>query len=119
MIPFSLRPSLIAPALLATLVLALTACKEDSGIKVTRFSFVGVQAVTEAQLRSVLATAPSSKLPFGPKQYFSRDQFEADLKRIQAFYLDRGFPDAKVTSYDTQLSKDQSSVAITVTISEG
>jgi len=118
-IPSSLRPSLIAPALLATLVLALTACKEDSGIKVTRFSFVGVQAVTEAQLRSVLATAPSSKLPFGPKQYFSRDQFEADLKRIQAFYLDRGFPDAKVTSYDTQLSKDQSSVAITVTISEG
>ena len=104
---------------LATLVLALTACKEDSGIKVTRFSFVGVQGGHRGQLRSVLATSPSSKLPFGEKQYFSRDQFEADLKRIEAFYRDRGFPDAKVTSYDTQLNKDQSSVAITVTIAEG
>src|SRR3982751_6725848 len=106
----SLRLSVLAPALLAMLVLTLTACKDDSGIKVTRFAFVGVQGVTEAQLRSVLATTPSSRIPFGQKQYFSRDQFEADLKRIEAFYHDRGYPEAKVTSYDTQLSKDQSSV---------
>jgi len=109
----------VAPAFLAVLVVALSACKEDTGIKVTRFSFVGVKSVTDGQLRSVLATSPSSKLPWGEKQYFSRDQFEADLKRIEAYYRDRGFPAAKVTSYDTKLSKDQSSVAITVTISEG
>src|SRR4029079_16216235 len=108
-----------APVLWAVAMLSLVACKEESGIKVTRFSFVGLKAVTEGQLRSVLATAPSSTLPWGQKQYFSRDQFEADLKRIEAYYRDRGFPTAKVTSYDTKLNKDQTAVAITVNIAEG
>ena len=119
MIRISIRAWRFAPVALAVLAAAASACKEDSGIKVTSFTFVGVQAVTDGQLRSVLATTPSSKLPWGEKQYFSRDQFEADLKRIVAFYHDRGFPDAKVTSYDAKLNKDQSAVAITVTISEG
>ncbi|MEO7271036.1 MAG: POTRA domain-containing protein, partial [Vicinamibacterales bacterium] len=116
---FSVQSCRVAPLAMALVALALGACKEGDGIKVTRFSFVGVQAVTEGQLRSVLATAPSSRLPFGEKQYFSRDQFEADLKRIEAYYRDRGFPDAKVAAYDTKLNKDQSAVAITVTIAEG
>ncbi len=51
----------------------------------------GIKAVTDGQLRSVLATTPSSKLPWGDKHYFSREQFNADLKRIEAFYKDRGF----------------------------
>ncbi len=108
-----------APIVLAAAMLALAACKEENGIKVTKFSFVGVKAVTDGQLHSVLATTPSSRLPWGEKQYFSRDQFEADLKRIEAYYRDRGFPAAKVTSYDTKLNKDQTGVAITVNISEG
>jgi len=118
-IRISIRAWRLAPVALAVLAAAASACKEDSGIKVSSLTFVGRQAVTEGQLRSVLATTPSSKIPFGQKEYFSRDQFEADLKRIVAFYHDRGFPDAKVTSYDTKLNKDQSAVAITVTISEG
>jgi outer membrane protein insertion porin family/translocation and assembly module TamA len=109
----------------AGLVLALTAlaasaaCKEETGIKVTSFKFIGVKAVTDGQLRSVLATTPSSKLPWGDKHYFSREQFNADLKRIEAFYRDRGFPDARVSSFDVQPNKDQTAVKITVTISEG
>ena len=70
-------------SLSATCVLALSAvmggCKEEQGIKVTSFKFTGVNAITDGQLRSVLATAPSAKLPWGEKHYFSRDQFQADL----------------------------------------
>jgi outer membrane protein assembly complex protein YaeT len=100
---------------------AAGACKEDgrTGIKVTRFSFKGVKAVKEAQLKSVLATGASSKLPWGQKRYFSREQFEADMKRIVAYYKDRGYPDARVRSFDVKLSDDQNSVAITVNIDEG
>src|SRR6476620_8620054 len=103
-------------SLCVSCVIALTAaaagCKEEArGVKVTTFKFTGVHAVTDGQLRSVLATTPSSRLPWGDRHYFSRDQFEADLKRIEAFYRDRGFPDAKVTSYDAKLNKDQTSVA--------
>jgi outer membrane protein insertion porin family/translocation and assembly module TamA len=109
----------LASCALVLALLTTTACKEEGGVKVDSFKFNGLHAVTDGQLRSVLATTPSSSLPWGTKHYFTREQFEADLKRIQAFYLDRGYPDAKVTSFDVQLSKDQSSVDITVNIDEG
>jgi len=70
-------------------------------------------------LKSVLATSASSKIPWGQKHYFSRDQFEADLKRIVAFYRDRGYPDARVTSFDAKLNDTQTAVSITVNIAEG
>ena len=66
-----------------------------------------------------LATAASSKLPWGEKHYFSREQFEVDMKRIVAFYKDRGYPDARVTSFDAKLNDAQTSVSLTVTIDEG
>src|SRR3954470_12752980 len=95
------------------------ACKEEGGVKVTSFKFNGTKAVTPNQLKSVLATSASSKLPWGQKHYFSRDQFEADLKRIAAFYRDRGYPDARVTSFDAKMNDAQTSVSLTINISEG
>ena len=44
---------------------------------------------------------------------------DADLKRIQAFYADRGFPDARVTDVDVRLNRTQDAVDVTVTIDEG
>jgi outer membrane protein insertion porin family/translocation and assembly module TamA len=97
-----------------------TGCKEEQGgVKVADLSFTGVNAVSENQLKSVLATAESSKLPWGPKHYFGREEFEADLKRIEAFYADRGYPDARVKSFDARLSEDQTSVKVQITIAEG
>src|SRR4029453_2010100 len=109
---------LATSVLLATLV-GVAGCKEESGVKVTSMTFNGIKAVKASQLKSVLATNGSSKLPWGEKRYFSREQFEADLKRIVAFYTDRGYPDARVTTFDAKLSEKQDSVAITVNISEG
>src|SRR5690606_16185760 len=93
--------------------------KEEGGVKVSGFTFNGNEAVSTGQLKQVLATQASSKLPWGQKHYFSREQFEADLKRIVAFYPDRGFPNAPVTGLDVQLSEDQSSVDVTLNIDEG
>jgi outer membrane protein assembly complex protein YaeT len=108
----------------STCVLLLTllgaaACREEGGVKVTSMSFQGLKAIQAGQLKSVLATGASSKLPWGEKRYFNREQFEADLKRIVAFYRDRGYPDARVTSFDVKLSPDQTAVAITFSIAEG
>lgn len=99
-------------------------CIEEGGIEVTSLKFTGNKAVTSGQLKSVLATAPSDKLlgievPWGTKRYFSREQFDADLKRIVAFYMDRGYPDARVASFDAKLSEDQQSIGITIDIAEG
>ena len=112
------RP-VIRATLLCLLVVVSGACKEEGGVKVTSFTFNGNSGVTDGQLRQVLATQPSSKLPWGQKRYFNREQFEADLKRIVAFYVDRGYPDARVTSFDVKLNEEQTSVAITLNIVEG
>lgn len=85
----------------------------------TSLKLTGVKAINSGQLKSVLATVRSSKLPWGTKRYFSREQFEADLKRIVAFYKDRGYPDARVTSFDVKLNNAQDAAAITINIDEG
>ncbi|HWP99842.1 MAG TPA: BamA/TamA family outer membrane protein [Vicinamibacterales bacterium] len=95
------------------------ACREGDGIVVTDLRFEGVKSVSEAQLRAALATAESSWLPWGPKRYFDRAQFEADLRRIEAFYADRGYPDAKVVAFDVDLNDRQDGAAITIRIEEG
>lgn len=112
-----LRRLLFMP--LAFLLLGVAACKEEGGVKVSSFEFHGNEAVSAGQLKQVLATQASSWIPWGQKHYFSREQFEADLKRIEAFYTDRGFPNARVTDFDVQLSEDQSSVDISIDIAEG
>ena len=116
---FRVRGRLATTSVLLVTLLGAAGCREESGVKVASMTFNGVKGVTPAQLKSVLATGASSKLPWGEKRYFSREQFEADLKRIVAFYHDRGYPDARVASFDARLSDDQNSVAITLNISEG
>ena len=107
-------------ALLLPVLLTIVACKEDlAGVEVKDLSFSGNRAVTTAQLKSVLATTESAWLPWGAKEYFTREEFEADLKRIVAYYRDRGYPDARVRSFDARLSDDQKSVRLKVDIEEG
>ena len=112
-----------ACALLVTLCLltAVGACKEgeEAPVRVAHLKFTGIKAVKEGQLRSVLATMQSSRLPWGAKHYFTRQQFEADLKRIVAFYRDRGYPDATVKSFDVKLNQKQDAADITIHVDEG
>jgi outer membrane protein assembly complex protein YaeT len=106
-------------ALAIVAILTVCACKEEGSIKVRTLKFSGVQAVSESRLRDALATRSSSKIPWGRKAYFDRSRFDADLKRITAFYADRGYPDARVTGFDVKLNDKQDAVDINLTIDEG
>jgi outer membrane protein assembly complex protein YaeT len=116
---FLLRRAL--PLLFFSLIAATAGCVEgeQSAVRVKSLKFTGVKAVEPGQLKDVLATVQSSKLPWGTKHYFTREQFEADLKRIVAFYRDRGFPDAKVRSFDVKMNDKQDAVDITLHVEEG
>ncbi len=94
-------------------------CKEEGTIQVHSLTFKGVQKVDEARLKNALATRQNSKIPWGKKRYFDRTRFDADLKRVQAFYADRGYPDARVTGFDVKLNDKQDAVDLTITITEG
>jgi outer membrane protein assembly complex protein YaeT len=93
--------------------------KDEGLIVVKKLSLQGVTAIDQSRLKAVLATRTGSRLPWGQKRFFDRTKFELDLKRIEAFYADRGYPDARVTGFDVQLNNKQDAVEITVTVSEG
>src|SRR4029079_15910528 len=98
---------------------AAVGCKEEGTIEVHSLTFKGTKAVDTSKLADALATRRSSKLPWGRKAYFDRSRFDADLQRIQAYYADRGYPDARVTGFDVKLNKKQDAVDVTLTIDEG
>ena len=108
-----------ASLVLAALAFSAAACREEGTIKVHSLTFKGVEAVDAGRLKSALATHQSSRIPWGRKAYFDRSRFDADMKRIQAFYADRGYPDARVTGFDVKLNDKQDEVDLTVTIAEG
>jgi len=104
----------------ALVALAAAGCHEDQGsIEVVDLAFEGVNAVPAGRLRKILTTRESAWLPWGEKRFFSRARFDADLKRLEAFYADRGYPHARVTGTDIRLDKEQKKVRLTIRIAEG
>lgn len=110
---------------LTAVAIVVSACKDESTststtlVRMRSLKFVGVHGVEESALRSALATRASSRLPWGTKRYFNRAQFDDDLKRVQAFYADRGFPNARVTSFDVKLNAAKNAVDATIVVDEG
>ncbi len=117
------RPMSPKREFLRVLVLAAAvtvgACREEGDIQIASIHFNGVEQIDEGALKGALQTREGSWIPWGRKRYFDRRAFEADLKRIEAFYHDRGFPDARVASFDVALNGAQDKVSITVNMFEG
>jgi outer membrane protein assembly complex protein YaeT len=105
--------------LVGILALAGSACHNVGDVKVLSLSFDGTKAFDSGALRRVLATRQSGWLPWAPKHYFDRAEFETDLKRIVAFYSDRGFPDARITGVDVAFNKAKDGVNINIAVDEG
>ena len=111
------RPAFLFVVLLVAFSVA--GCREEGDIQISSLNFEGVEQVDKGALADVLQTKEGSWLPWGRKRFFDRRAFEADLKRIEAFYRDRGFPDARVRSFDVDLSDSQEQVDVTLHIAEG
>jgi outer membrane protein assembly complex protein YaeT len=113
-------PAARPPFLLLVLLLGFAAgCREEGDIKISSLKFEGVEQVDQGALANALQTKRGSRLPWGNKTAFNRAAFDADLQRIVAFYTDRGFPEARVTSFDVELNEAQDQVDITLYIDEG
>src|ERR1700704_1757107 len=106
-------------SILLLLVALLAAGCREGDVTIHKLDFQGVNQVDKKALAAALQTKKGSRLPWGHKTYFDRRAFEADLERIQAFYRDRGYPDARVSSFDVKLNDKQDQVDIVVRISEG
>jgi outer membrane protein assembly complex protein YaeT len=113
--------SALAAFLLMLLAPAGSACREDGeGPRpyVRELSFEGIHSVDEDDLRSVLATKQGGWLPWSPKPPFARQQFTDDLKRIERYYAEHGFPRARVESLDIRRAGELG-LRIRVVVDEG
>jgi outer membrane protein assembly complex protein YaeT len=99
--------------------LCAASCHETGSVQVTTITFSGNTAIPAAQLKTVIATQESGFLPWSRKHFFDRPEFDRDVKRIEAFYADRGYPKAKVVGIDVKLNDTKDKVAIDVKIDEG
>ena len=70
----------------------LSACRETGDVQVTSITFVGTSAVKAEELKAVIATEESGSRPWSRKRFFDRPEFDQDVKRIQAYYADKGYP---------------------------
>jgi outer membrane protein assembly complex protein YaeT len=101
------------------LAVATASCLETGDVQVSSIRFSGNKAVPADELKSVIATRENGFLPWSRKQYFDRPEFDRDVKRIESYYADRGYPSAKVVGLDVKLNDAKTKVDITVEISEG
>jgi outer membrane protein assembly factor BamA len=99
--------------------LAAIACKDGEGVLVRHLWFEGVRSVPEAELRMAVSTSGSSRLPWTPKVYFNRQEFNEDLKRLEQFYASHGFPEARVRGFRTAYNPTKTEMDLTVLIDEG
>ena len=102
--------------LLAALI---SGCEETGDVQVSSIKFRGAQAIAADELKTIIATRENGFLPWSRKHFFDRPEFDRDVKRIEAYYTDRGFPGAKVVGVDVGLNAAKNKVDITVEIAEG
>jgi outer membrane protein assembly complex protein YaeT len=95
------------------------ACHEEGGVTVKSLQFEGNSTFDDARLKAVLATRESGWLPWSPKRYFDRAEFDTDARRLVAFYADRGYPHARIAGLDVQLNDTKDAVDLTIRIEEG
>jgi outer membrane protein insertion porin family len=117
----------VLQSVVIVLLAAAIACKTDETIAIHSLEIKGAHSIDVDALKAVLATREDSKLPVfnvrlpwaKQRNFFDRNRFDADLKRVEAFYADRGYPDARVTSFDVKLNNKHDAVDITLTVDEG
>ncbi len=106
-------------AFLALAPFLFVACQEEGTLIVRSVTFHGADSVDQVRLKAALATRQSARLPWGRKFLFDQSRLDADLQRIQAFYADRGYPNARVASFKAKLNAAKDAVDVDVTIAEG
>ena len=100
-------------------VLLVAGCHPTDDVQVKGITFTGVHAFSEGDLKAVLATKQSGRFPWSDKHYFDRAAFDADLQRIHAYYVDRGYPSQRVSNVDVAFNDTRTEVRLRIDIVEG
>lgn len=93
---------------------------EHAKVEVRRISYLGNQAVTEAELHKAMQTQEGGWLSFLTSSgTYREDAFDRDILLLTAFYYDRGYLNVKFGKPQIELSSDKQYLYITISIDEG
>lgn len=90
---------------------------EKQRIRVKKIKFFGNYSLPDKDLKKIMVTK-TEFLFFIQPGYFKAEEFDADIKRIGAYYRDNGFLDVKVIP-ELDYSDDGTDMYISVNIEEG
>lgn len=101
---------------------ALVGCAHDAERpdlpEVVELDVLGAQQIDAQDIKNKIATQQTSWLPFAKPQYFDRNVWRTDLRRIERYYRERGFYQAKVVSDDI-IPEGTNQVRLVVRVQEG
>jgi outer membrane protein assembly factor BamA len=98
---------------------AATAGQDPASVRVSSIEFAGNSEFDAGTLRLVMQTRKAGFWPWSNWLPFDQRRLDADLARLQAFYTDQGFPDARVRLGAATLDTEGDSIAIRIEIDEG
>ena len=93
---------------------------EGSATRIERINFVGNEAFSDGDLRSVVSTAETRWWKFfATTDNYDPDRINYDKELLRRYYLKNGFADFRVVSASPELARDGKSFFITFYIEEG
>ncbi len=88
--------------------------------EVTSITFRGNNHVGARALRKAMATRARPLWPFWrPGERYNAPTIEEDVRRLQKYYFDRGFLEAKAHVADIEKDEDRNTVRLVIAIDEG
>src|SRR5688572_9360800 len=108
------------PSSWAVFLVLASACVSTKGVKqpVRTVAVVGNQAIGDKAIVEGLATRPPRGIFIKNAQEFDALGLELDRKRIESFYRERGYYDARVRDVEVKTGK-KGNIAVTITVDEG
>ena len=96
------------------------AIREYAKVEVKKVTFLGNEAIEDAELKKIMSTQEGDWLSFlSDAGSFKEDAFEADLQRLTAYYYDKGYVQIEVGVPTVRISRDKRYLYITVKLKEG
>ena len=93
---------------------------EGSQMRVKTIRFVGNSYVSESTLKGLMSLKEQSFFSSG---VFQDTKLQEDIQKIEIYYTDRGYIDAKIVNVEQEMERDESDnknyLVLTITIDEG
>ncbi len=93
---------------------------EGDAARISDIRIVGNSVFTSSQLMELFELTPSGWFTWYSKSdRYSRSKLNADLEKLRAYYVNRGYLEFAIESTQVTISPDKQSIAVAISVKEG